>query len=173
MRKPPNNQNYIAKRKEVFKFMAYFSVLSAFLFLSVYLFFKSHAIQRDRINSDIVAYKNILNKQQVLKSKIDTIYYQMTLLNTGSVKNDVFLGNYIAQNIDHTRDIIGTDSIADFKHYSFLLSRLDSTLRLKNEIITISDKERLSLLDLNECMGKIAKVKGELSKDPTRGFHAR
>jgi hypothetical protein len=96
----------------------------------------------------------------------------MSLLNTGRVKNDVFLGNYISENIQQTRDIIGTDSISGFEHYSFLLNRLDSILALKNEIIVISDKERLALRDLNECMGKIAEVKAELLKDPTRGFQA-
>lgn len=160
-------------KKEAFiKFIAHFTVLSLLMFLSVYLFFKSYGVQRNNIQDDVIAYKEILNKQQILKSKIDTIYYQMSLLNTGQVKNDVFLGNYISQNIQQTRDIIGTDSISAFKHYSFLLNRLDSILVLKNDIIVISDKERLALKDLNECMGKITKVKAEISKDPTRGFHS-
>jgi hypothetical protein len=173
MRKESTKENGSNKREEFFKFIAHFIVLSILIFLSVYLFFKSNAVQRNNIQNDIVAYKEILNKQQVLKSKIDTIYYQMSLLNTGRVKNDVFLGNYISQNIKQTRNIIGTDSISEFKHYSFLLNRLDSILALKNEIIVISDKERLALKDLNECIGKITKVKTELFKDPTRGFQSK
>ena len=173
MKKELTKENGANKRKEFFKFIAHFTVLSILIFLSVYLFFKSNAVQRRNIQNDIVAYKEILNKQQVLKSKVDTIYYQMSLLNTGKVKNDVFLGNYISQNIKQTRNIIGTDSISEFKHYSFLLNRLDSILALKNEIIIISDKERLALKDLNECIGKITKVKAELFKDPTRGFQSK
>ncbi|NAW50012.1 hypothetical protein GNY06_00925 [Elizabethkingia argentiflava] len=161
------------QRKEFIKFLAHFTVLSLLIFLSVYLFFKSYAVQRNHIQNDIIAYKQILNKQQALKLKIDTLYYQMSLLNTGRVKNDVFLGNYISQNIQQTRDIIGADSAQAFKHYSFLLNRLDSILALKNEIIVISDKERLALQDLNECTGKITKVSNELSKDPTRGFRSK
>lgn len=172
MKKESIKKNGTEKGKEFYKFIAYFAVLSILIFLSVYLFFKSYAVQRSSIQNDIVAYKEILNKQQLLKTKIDTIYYQMSLLNTGRVKNDVFLGNYISQNIQQTRGIMGIDS-TEFKHYSFLLSRLDSALTLKNEIIVISDKERLALKDLNECMGKISKVKGELSKDPTRGFQSK
>ena len=161
------------KRRAYFKFTAHFVVLSMLIFLSVYLFFKSYEIQRNNIRNDIVAYKEILNKQQVLKSKIDTIYYQMSLLNTGRVKNDVFLENYIYQNIQQTRDIIGADSVSEFKHYSFLLSRLDSILVLKDEIIVISNKERLALKDLKECMGKITKIKADISKDPTRAFQSK
>jgi len=173
MKKEPTKEFDTAKGKESLKFIAYFAVLSILIFLSVSLFFKSYTIQRNSIKNDIVAYKKILNKQQVLRSKIDTIYYQMSLLNTGRVNNDEFLGNYISQNIQQTRKIIGKDSVSDFKHYSFLLTRLDSILALKNDIIVISDKERLALRDLNECIGKITKVKAELAKDPTRGFQSK
>lgn len=172
MKNISNKKNGSSKGKSFFKFLFYFAVLSLFSFLSVYLFFKSYAVQRNSIQMDVVSYKEILNKQQVLKAKIDTIYYQMSLLNTGRVKNDVFLGNYISQNIQQTREIIGADSITDFKHYSSLLNQLDSIVGLKNEIIVISDRERLVLRDLTECMGKITKVKTELSKDPTRGFRS-
>ncbi|HZH72126.1 MAG TPA: type VI secretion system TssO [Mariniphaga sp.] len=160
-------------REKILVFIAYFSVLSILSFLSLYLFLKSYEIQKNNIHVDIIEYKETLNKQQVLKSKIDTIYYQMSLVNTGKVKNDLFLGNYISQNIQETRKIIGTDSASAFKHYSFLLSKLDSILVLKNDITVISDKERLALKDLNECMGKITKVNSELSKDPTRGFQSK
>jgi hypothetical protein len=160
-------------RKHFLRFFGYFVALSFLSFLSIYLFFKSYDVQRSSIQNDVIAYKEILNKQQVLKSKIDTIYFQMSLLNTGKVENDVFLGNYISQNIQLTRSIIGEDANGEFKHYSFLLTRLNSIMALKSGIIVISDKERLALKDLNECMGKISKVKAELSTDPTRGFQSK
>lgn len=157
-------------RASFFRFLGYFSSLTLLTFLSVYLFLKSNIIQKENIQNDIIAYKETLNKQQVLKSKIDTIYYQMTLLNTGQVRNDVFLSNYISQNIQETRNIIGSDSTSNFKHYSYLLTNLDSLMMLKNQVITISDRERLALKDLNECMSKMSKIKSELHKNPTRGF---
>lgn len=160
------------KWRSIFRFLLFFVVLSTLTFVSIYLFFKSYAVQRNSIQKDIISYKEILNKQQVLKLKIDTIYYQMSLLNTGRVKNDVFLGNYISQNIQQTRKIIGADSVTAFKHYALLMNQLDSIVGLKNEMIAIADRERLALRDLTECMGKITKVKTELSKDPTRGFRA-
>jgi len=173
MKKEMTKLNATNVRKSFLTFLAYFSVLIFFSFLSVYLFLKSYTIQQDNIQKDIVAYKEILNKQEVLKYKIDSIYYQMSLLNTGKVRNDVFLGNYISQSIKDTRNIIGNDSTANFNHYAFLLDRLDSIMTLKNEIILISDKERLALKDLNECMGKISKVTSALSQDPTRGFQSK
>lgn len=165
--------NASSVRRSFLKFLVHFVVLILLSFLTVYLFLNSYMLQRANIQQDILAYKEILNKQQILKSKIDTIYYQMSLLNTGKVRNDVFLGNYISKNIADTRAIIGNDSITEFKHYSYLFSKLDSMMALKNEIVLISDKERLALKDLNECMGKISKVKAELAKDPTRGFRLK
>ena len=120
----------------------------------------------------MVSYKAVLNKQQVLYDKLDTIYYRMTLLNTDKVQNNVFLGNYISKNIQEFRKTIGKDSIAEFSHYAFLLNKLDSLLTLKNEIVEIDAKEQHALRDLNECIDKIKKVEKDLSKDPSRGFQA-
>jgi hypothetical protein len=173
MKKDLIKLNASSVRKSFLRFLAFFAVVIFLSFLSIFFFLKSYAIQRDNIQKDIVAYKEVLNKQEVLKSKMDTIYYQMSLLSTDKVRNDVFLSSYISKNIQETREIIGNDSISEFKGYSFLLNRLDSIMALKTEIIDISDKERLALKDLNECMGKISKVKSEISKDPTRGFQSK
>jgi hypothetical protein len=151
---------------EVLKFLCHFIVLSILSFYSVYFLFESFNNQNNRIKLDVENYKEILNKQQDLKLKIDTIYYQMSLLNTGKVDNDLILGNYISKNIKETKNLIGDDKNNDFKHYSLLLSKIDTILYLKNELTNISDKENLSLRDLKECIGKVTKIKKELS-NPT------
>lgn len=166
----PKRLNEDAIKREFRKFLLHFGVLSLTSFGVIYFFIKTHDTQSANIHKDIVSYRQLLNKHQVIKSKVDSIYYQMSLLNTGKVRNDIFLGNYISDNIQDVRKIIGQDSIANFKHYSFLLNKLDSLLALKNEIITIKDKEQLALRDLNECIGKINKVKKELSYNPARNF---
>lgn len=165
--------NSVGVRRSFFRFVGYFTILLTSSFFVVYFFFKSNATQHDNIQNDILLYKEMLNKQQVLKSKIDTIYYQMGLLNTGKVKNDLFLRNYISQNIQETKKIIDVDSSLAFTHYASLLSKVDTMLVLKNEITLISEKERLALRDLNECVGKMGRVNSELLRDPTRGYHLR
>lgn len=162
--------NSASVKKSFMRFVACFVVLVMASFLVVYFFFKSNAIQHENIQHDILAYKETLNRQQVLKSKIDTIFYQMSLLNTGKVRNDVFLRNYISQNIQDTKRIIDVDSSSNFKHYAFMLSTLDTMLVLKNEITLISDRERLALRDLNECVGKMVRINAELMTNPTRGY---
>lgn len=160
-------------RKSFYKFVLSFLVLVFVSFVVVYLFFKSNALQQENIRQDILSYKEVLNRQQALKANIDTIYYQMNLLNTGKVENDLFLVNYISQNIQETKKIIATDSSTAFKQYSFLLSKLDTMLVLKSEITLISDKERMASQDYRECVGKMNKVKSELVRDPTRGFQIK
>lgn len=178
LKNPINKTDFTKKntrevRNGFFLFLGHFALLALVSFLSLYFFLKSSNAQSNKIHQDIIAYKNILNKQELLKAKIDTIYDQMALLNTGKVQNDFFLGSYISNNIQETRKIIGADSISAFKHYAHLLTKLDTLLVLKNDIINISVKERLALKDLYECIGKTGKVKKELSKDPTRGFQVK
>lgn len=162
--------NSASVKKSFVKFVACFVTLVIASFLVVFFFFKSNAIQHENIQHDILAYKETLNRQQVLKSKIDSIYYQMSLLNTGKVRNDVFLRNYISQNIQDTKKIIDVDSSSTFKHYAFMLSKLDTMLVLKNEITLISDRERLALRNLNECVERMRRITAELMKNPTRGY---
>ncbi len=160
-------------RREFLKFVLYFGILSFFSFLVPYFFVKTHTIQSANIHKDVMSYKQLLNKHHVIKAKVDSIYYQMTLLNTGKVRNDVFLGNYISDNIQNVRKTIAQDSISEFKHYALLLNKLDSLVALKNDIIAIKDKEQLALRDLNECVGKIGKIKKELSYNPARNFSSK
>ncbi len=165
------NKNKI--RIEFLKFVLHFSILSLFSFWVLYFFVRTHTIQSANIHQDVFCYKQLLNKHHAIKAKVDSIYYQMSLLNTGKVRNDVYLGNYISDNIQDARKTIGQDSTSEFKHYALLLNKLDSLLTLKNKIIAIKDKEQLAIRDLNECVGKISKIKKDLSYNPARNFSSK
>ncbi|MFZ4861475.1 type VI secretion system TssO [Sphingobacterium sp. Mn56C] len=161
------------KRRALCIFMLHFALFTILTFLVIYLFFYSYDVQRKNIQKDIIAYQSILNKQYVLKLKMDSLFYLMGLWNTGKVTNDLALGKYITQNIQQTNQLIGADSISEFKHYALLLKQLDAMLMLKYEIFQISEKERMALRNLNECMGSIKKVKAEIEQDPTRRFQVK
>ena len=138
-------QNAAEIQRETRKFLLFFLVLSLVSFNALYFFYKSYSVQYAIIQKDVVSYKAVLNKQQVLYDKLDTIYYRMNLLNTDKVENNVFLGNYISKNIQEFRKTIGKDSVAEFSHYAFLLTKLDSLLTLKNEIVEIEDRKSTRL----------------------------
>jgi hypothetical protein len=153
-------------------FWATFALLLLFSFLTVYFFLESSRVQHSYIIKDINDYKALLNKQQLIKQQTDSLYSQLSLLNTGKVDNDPLLEKYIADNKNKLCQIIGNDSVKEFQQYAYLMNNLDNMLRQKDTIIGITSKEKLALNDLMACMNKIRKVKSDLSFDPTRNFSA-
>lgn len=155
------------------RFWIYFVILCIFTYLPVYFFFKCSGWQNENIARDITAYKEIQNKHRVLKEKTDSLFNQLSLLNSGKVENDLFLEKYIADNKNDIVKTIGADSATEFKHYALLMSNVESMLKQKDTILSITNKEHLAFSDLQECMNKTRKIKLDLSYDPTRNFSTK
>jgi hypothetical protein len=94
----------------------------------------------------------------------------MDQLDINKVDNDIFLRNYIMDNVRDAKNIMGKDSADNFKHYSILMKQIEPMLALKNQIVNVSYKEQNALRDLSECRGKVGIVNHELRVDPTRKF---
>lgn len=165
-------QNAAEIRTELLKFIGFFLVLVCISFLCLYFFASSYSKQRKVIEDNIVAYKEILNKQQVLKPKLDSLMYRMSVMNTDRVSNNAFLANYIYTNIQEVKKVIGKDSL-EFKHYYSLVNRLDSMMQLKVEVMNISAKFELTKSDLEQCMGQNRQIRHSLAQDPSRSFSGR
>lgn len=162
--------NFKEVRRATTMFWCTFLLLLIFSIIPVYFFLKSYQSQNDYIVKDINSYKELLNKHQLLKQKIDSVYNQLSLLNTGKVSNDLFLEKYIADNKNEIVRIIGDDSTKDFKQYGYLMNNIEGILKQKDTLIGISNRESLALSDLMDCMNKTRKVKKDLSFDPARSF---
>ena len=167
------SHNYKQVRSRTLIFWLYFIVLTFFSFLPVFCFVKSYEVQKEYILADINLYKELLNKQQMLHQKIDSLYNDMALLNSGKVENNLFLEYFIADNKNNIARLINKDSTVEFKHYSFLMENIDNMLKLKDTIRVINNKEQLAYNDLLECIGKTRKIKKDISFDPTRNFSSR
>ena len=165
-------QNATEIRKELLKFIGFFLVLVCISFLCLYFFASSYSKQRKVIEDDITAYKEVLNKQQVLIPKLDSLLYQMSVMNTDRVSNNAFLANYIYTNIQEVKKVIGKDS-TEFRHYYALVNRLDSMMQLKLEVMNISARFELTKADLEQCMGQNRQIRRSLAQDPTRSFSGR
>lgn len=162
----------IENLKHIYLSSLYFIVNFIFLigvcFLGVYFFFETSYQQSKRVERDVLSYKMVLNKQYVLKNKVDTLYYHMRLLNTGKVENNHFLKQYILKEMEEIKTLVNNDSLDNFNYYNVLLTQLDSVLMLKAQLIQIDNKESLALKDLNECMSRFKNVYTELMDDPNR-----
>ncbi|MCJ7935012.1 MAG: type VI secretion system transmembrane protein TssO [Chryseobacterium sp.] len=157
-------------RMGIWKFILSFAVLSAVSFICLFLFFKSYDRQREGISKEADAYKELMQRSDVLKTHVDNIYDQMTQLNINKVENDVFLRTSIMDNVRDAKNIMGKDSTGNFKHYAVLMKQIGPILDLKNKIIEVEYKKKVVLRDLEECMNKVGRANNELRKDPTRNF---
>lgn len=154
-------------------FCVNFLILIFVFFIGIYFFYESSEQQKKRIEKDLLAYKTLLNKQYVLKGKVDTVYYHMSLLNTGKVEYDLYLEQYIAKDIEEIKKLVKDDNEENFNGYELLFIQLDSLLILKDQITDVANQEAVALRDLNECMYRFKNVYTELTNDPHRKFNKK
>ncbi|WP_294243266.1 type VI secretion system TssO [uncultured Chryseobacterium sp.] len=157
-------------RTGILKFILSFVILSGVSFICIFFFFKSYDIQREGIKREADNYRELLTRSDLLRIHVDSILYRMDQLDINKVNNDIFLRNYIMDNVRDAKNIMGKDSADNFKHYSILMKQIEPMLALKNDIVTVSSKEQIALRDLSECKGKIGVMNSELRVDPTRKF---
>jgi hypothetical protein len=177
---PNKSQNMSSNREKklnksdvrigIWKFVLSFVVLSVVSFICVFFFFKSYDIQREGIKKQADDYRELLTRSDLLRTHVDSIMYRMDQLDINKVDNDIFLRNYIMDNVRDAKNIMGKDSADNFKHYSILMKQIEPMLALKNQIVNVSYKEQAALRDLSECRGKVGIVNNELKVDPTRKF---
>lgn len=154
----------------IWKFILSFIVLSGVSFICIFFFFKSYDIQRKGIKKEADDYRDLLIKSNVLRIHVDSILYRMDQLDINRVNNDIILRNYIMDNIQDAKNLMGKDTADNFKHYSILMKQIGPMMKLKDDIINVSYKEQSALRNLSECKGKIGSINSELRVDPTRRF---
>ncbi|WP_306622424.1 type VI secretion system TssO [Chryseobacterium ginsenosidimutans] len=154
----------------IWKFVLSFIILSGVSFTCVFFFFKSYDIQREGIKKQADDYRELLTRSDLLRTHVDSILYRMDQLDINKVSNDIILRNYIMDNVQDAKNIMGKDSADNFKHYSILMKHIEPMLALKDQIVKTSYNEQIALRDLSECNGKIGVMNKELRVDPTRKF---
>ena len=156
-------------RNGVLRFILSFVVLATVSFLTVFLFFKSSEIQKQQIQMELNDYKSVLSRNELIKNKMDTIYYKMNLLNSNKVDNDIFLRNSILEDLQDTKNIMGADTVKAFRQYASLTKNIGKMTVFKNELINITAKEQNALRSLNECIGKVGKINTQMKKNEPGG----
>ena len=160
-------------RNGMVRFVFSFVILLIFSFLTVFLFFRSSEVQKEQIQKELNDYKSVLSRNELLKIKMDTIYYKMALLNSNKVENDIFLRNSILEDLQDTKNIMGADSSKSFKQYATLTKNIGKMTVFKNELINITAKEQNALRSLNECIGKVGKINSQMKTNQSGGKIAR
>lgn len=151
-------------RKGTLQFLLSFIILCFFSFLSIFLFFKSSEIQKDGIQTELEHYRNIISRNEILKSKLDTIYIKMDKLSKNQVENEVFLRNSLVRDIKECQIVMGEDSIREFKQYASLVKNLRKIVEFKSEMMTTTHEEQIALRDLTDCNQKVTELNRILSR---------
>ncbi len=149
-------------RKGTWRFIAAFLALTAVSFLAVFFFFKSSEKQNSGLRKNVDAYHDMVGRNNLLKIKVDSIYYKASLLNNNKVQNDIFLANQILEDMEVCQQIIGEDSAGELKHYSMLLKDIEPILAHKKELMKLKTEENAISRQLAECLGKVGKVNTQI-----------
>ncbi|WP_313376253.1 type VI secretion system TssO [Chishuiella sp.] len=142
-------------QKGTFNFIFSFIILCCFSFLAIFLFFKSSEVQKDTIQQDVEHYKTIISRNNILQTKLDTIYFKMSKLSKNQVGNEIFLRNSIVRDIKECQIVMGEDSIKEFKQYASLMNSLKKSIQFKDDMMMTNHEEQIALRDLNECQRKV------------------
>ncbi|SHF23966.1 hypothetical protein SAMN02787073_1766 [Chryseobacterium vrystaatense] len=175
------NRKYMSSNREkklnksdvrigIWKFILSFAVLSVVSFLCLLLFFKSYTIQREGIAREADAYKELMRRSDALRDQVENIYENMEHYDISKVQNDVFLRTSIMDDVANAKNIMGKDSVDNFKHYAVLMKQIGAMLKLKGDIMEVEYKKKIVLRDLEECISKVDRANNQLKKDPTRHF---
>jgi hypothetical protein len=71
------------------------------------------------------------------------------------VQNDEFLRDNIVEDIHDCKNIMGKDSVKEFKQYASLLKNINEMVSLKDKLISASLEEKAALNNLQECQGRL------------------
>ncbi|MDH2206974.1 MULTISPECIES: type VI secretion system TssO [Empedobacter] len=163
----PYGQQKLNKKdvqKGTFNFILSFIVLCLFSFFAIFLFFKSSEVQKDDIQGDIERYRTIINRNNILQTKLDTIYFKLDKLSKDEVGNEIFLRNSIVRDIKECQIVMGEDSIREFKQYAALMNNLKQTIEFKGQMMMTVHQEKIALRDLNECTKKVNELNAALAR---------
>lgn len=160
-------------RLGIWKFILSFIILSAISFIAVFFFFKSYDRQLTGVDEEVRAYRDLLNRNNLLHTHIDSIYARMELYDSDKAYNDNYLRTYILDNVREAQEIMGADSATNLKHYAVLMQKIKPMLNLKSQIVTVSAKQQIAIRDVQECQGKSNQISNKMRIDPSRKFTGR
>ena len=135
----------------IWGFISSFVILTGMTFLALFMFFKSSELQQKEIEKSVSDYITLQSKNDLLQDRMETIYTQMNTLASDKVQNEVFLRDNIIESIRDCKNIMGADSIKEFKQYSTLIKNMSEMVSLKNDLIVVSAQEDVANRNLQEC----------------------
>lgn len=153
----PLNRKEIRKRS--LHFWLLFVCLAAFTLVPATAFTWAMREQTKAFTARVWSYRQMENKQLQLHQKIDSLYTQVTYVNTAKVGNYLYLEKDISDNKSYIAQSIGADSEGRFRMYAHLVNNLNSHLLLRDTIVKVEGRETMIKSDLVSCMSRNKEIR--------------
>lgn len=148
----PQNQPQIITKTIHFGYL--FALLISFTIVPAFFFVWAAGEQKEAFMDQVQLYRQVQNKQAMLKAQIDSLFIQLSYVNTDKVTDHLPLEAGISKNRLGLLGIIGKDSSGSFRTYAAILKNLNGQLYLKDSIVKTVGQENMLKTDLISCMSK-------------------
>lgn len=163
--KPLNNKEV---KKAFSLFAIHLFILLGISVLSVFFLFQTRKVQSHEIANQLDAYDAIQNKQLILNHKIDSILYDISLLNSNKIQNSIFLQNRIAYEKVQIEELMQSADSSHFLLYRKMMSLVNPMLVCKDSINSLFTREDFLKKSLLDCMHKYNDTKRKVDYNPVR-----
>lgn len=162
----PLNDNEVKRGFRVF--ILYLIILLGVSVLSVFFLIQTRKVQISETTSQLDQYDEIQNKQIILSHKIDSLLYDMSLLNTDKIQNSIFMQTRISYEKEQIEKFIQTSDSSHFLLYRKLINLVNPMLMSKDSINSQLVREEFLKKSLHDCMNKYSDTKRKVDYNPVR-----
>jgi len=163
--KPLNNKEV---KKGFSIFILYLVILFGASILSLFLLIQTRKVQITETANQLDRYDQIQNKQIILSNKIDSLLYDMSLLNTDKIQNSIFMQSRISNEKEAIDKLIQSSDSSHFLIYSQIISLVNPMLTNKDSINSQLNREEFLKKSLLDCMRKYKDTKRKVEYNPVR-----
>ena len=163
--KPLNNKEV---KKGFHVFLLHLIVLLGISLLSLFCLIQTREVQISQLISQLDSYDRIQNKQLMLSDKIDSVLYDLALLNTDKIQHSVFMQARISHEKEQIEQLLQSSDSTHFLVYVRLMNLVNPALARKDSIDGQLSREEFLKQSLFDCMHKYNDTKRKVDYNPIR-----
>jgi hypothetical protein len=135
------------------KFLGHFLLLIISVVVIIYAFLSTLTQQVKLLGVDKQRYDDVLFTQRLMGQKADSIYFNLSLLNTGLVRNDRQIEERVLRQKDELNALLAQKLFDRHPHevYLRITGCVNEMLVLKDSINSVEGQVRSIRRELNDC----------------------
>lgn len=162
----PLNDKEVKKGYRVF--LLHLVVLLGVSLASLFCLIQTREVQISQLVRQLDNYDRIQNKQLMLSDKIDSLLYDLALLNTDKIQYSVFMQARISREKEQIEQLLESSDSTHFLVYAKLMALVNPALAGKDSIDSQLSREEFLKQSLFDCMHKYNDTKRKVDYNPIR-----